>query len=111
MNAELGRRQFVRKAAVAGAIVWTVPVVASLDTRAYADRHSGPPRPQIPRTDAPVVIAEPVVHAAPRVSAATSDAQLPFTDTNERGEMAAGATALAVGAVVVAATRSGETVA
>jgi hypothetical protein len=93
-SAALGRRQFMRKAAVAGAIVWTVPTINSIEPAGAADRHSEPP--------SGLVKPAPEVAPAHEVSPAhESDGQLPFTGDNEIVEFGVGVTAITAGAAML----------
>ena len=87
--ADLGRRQFMRKAAVAGAIVWTVPTIVSIEPAVAADRHSAPPGAVV--KPPPAVGA---VHDGPH-------AQLPFTGDNEIVELGIGVAAITAGAAML----------
>jgi hypothetical protein len=92
---ELGRRQFMRKAAVAGAIVWTVPTIVSIEPAGAADRHSRPPKPPV----------EPVggVGSTPHGDGDSQKdpAQLPFTGDNEILELGVGVAAITAGAAML----------
>jgi hypothetical protein len=90
--AELGRRQFIRKAAVAGAIVWTVPTIVSIEPAGAAERHSTPPKPPV----------EPISGVVSRPHDGEKDAaQLPFTGDNEVLEFGVGVAAVAAGAAML----------
>ncbi len=90
--ADLGRRQFMRKAAVAGAIVWTVPTIVSIEPAGAADRHSAPPKP-------PGSVEKP---PPKEISGRHHDPeQLPFTGDNEIVELGVGAAAIAAGAAML----------
>lgn len=89
--AELGRRQFIRKAAVAGAIVWTVPTIVSIEPAGAAERHSTPPKPPV----------EPVSGVVSTPRGAKNSAQLPFTGDNEVLEFGVGVAAVTAGAAML----------
>jgi hypothetical protein len=90
--AALGRRQFIRKAAVAGAIVWTVPTIVSIEPAGAAERHSTAPKP-------PVEPVSGVVSKPP--DGEKSAAQLPFTGDNEVLEFGIGVAAVTTGAAML----------
>lgn len=111
MSPELSRRRFALgaaaalPAAAATRRVWTHPIIQVLETRADATTRGSakptpPPREQVntpePYTPHAVAVVEP------------SDARLPFTDTNERGEMAAGTAAVLAGAAAVVLSHEGR---
>ena len=92
----LGRRQFVRRAVVAGAIVWTVPTIVSLEPAgASTTRHSARPvaPPRTPVERSVVVPAEPTGGGEAK--------QLPFTGDNEVVEAVVAAGLLAAGVAMV----------
>jgi hypothetical protein len=96
--ADLGRRQFMRKAAVAGAIVWTVPTIISIEPAGATDRHSAPPKPPGGVVTPPGGVVKP-----PPAVAAVHDphAQLPFTGDNEIVELGIGVAAITAGAAML----------
>jgi hypothetical protein len=97
--ADLGRRQFMRKAAVAGAIVWTVPTIVSIEPAGAADRHSAPPG----------AVVKPPPEVPPEVKAVQQkpDGQLPFTGDNEIVELGVGIAALGAGAAMILMSEEG----
>jgi hypothetical protein len=97
--AGLGRRQFMRKAAVAGAIVWTVPTIVSIAPAGAADRHSAPPKP-------PGGVEQP---PPTKISGRHKDPeQLPFTGDNEIVELGVGTAAIAAGAAMLILSAEGR---
>jgi hypothetical protein len=90
--AGLGRRQFMRKAAVAGAIVWTVPTIVSIEPAGAVDRHSAPPEP-------PGGVVKPPQEVGP--AQRKPDGQLPFTGDNEIVELGVGVAAVTAGAAML----------
>jgi len=98
-KADLGRRQFMRKAAVAGAIVWTVPTIVSIAPAGAADRHSAPPKP-------PGGVVEP---PPKQIAGKHKDGeQLPFTGDNEIVELGVGTAAIAAGAAMLMLSAEGR---
>jgi hypothetical protein len=94
---ELGRRQFMRKAAVAGAIVWTVPTIVSIEPAGAADRHSRPPKPPVDPVGG--VVSTP--HGDGDGDGQKDAAQLPFTGDNEILELGVGVAAITAGAAML----------
>jgi hypothetical protein len=91
----LGRRQFMRKAAVAGAIAWTVPTIVSIQPAGAAERHSAPPvKPVGGVKQHPGTVDATQKHTDPVP-------QLPFTGDNEIVEMGVGIAAVAGGAAML----------
>jgi hypothetical protein len=96
--ADLGRRQFIRKAAVAGAIVWTVPTIVSIEPAGAAERHSTPPKPPV----------EPISGVSKPPGGEKSTAQLPFTGDNEVLEFGVGVVAVTAGAAMLMLSAEAE---
>jgi hypothetical protein len=96
--ADLGRRQFLRRAAVAGSLVWAVPTIVSLDSAgAAALLHSSPPEPANPPVEA--VAAPPARPAV--VTKGTGPAELAFTGDNTLVEFGVGLAGIAAGAMLL----------
>lgn len=93
---EIGRRTFIRKAAVAGAIVWTVPTIVSIDPASAAtQRGSAKPKPPV---------TPPIVTPTPMQETGGGEAegeQLPFTGDNEIIELGVGVAAVTAGAAML----------
>lgn len=100
MSDELGRRQFIRKAAVAGAIVWTVPTIVSIDPANAADRGSAKPRP--PVSHPPVYETGGAAFEMGPALPAKLPGSLPFTGDNEQLGALIGGGAVVAGIALVA---------
>lgn len=102
MSDELGRRQFMRKAAVAGAIVWTVPTIVSLEPAGAAERHSAAPRPpKQPQTETNTFdTGGAALEMGPALPKGLP-ASLPFTGDNERTGAIIGTGIAAAGAALI----------
>ncbi len=96
--AELGRRQFIRKAAVAGAIVWTVPTIVSIEPAGASERHSTPPKPPV----------KPISGVSKHPDGEKDAAQLPFTGDNEILELGIGVAAVTAGAAMLMLSAESE---
>jgi len=100
---ELGRRQFIRKAAVVGAIVWTVPTIVSIEPAGAADRHSAPPV-----TPPGAVQQQPPPPPATVAATQQQPGQLPFTGDNQNVEFGVGLAAIAGGTALIIASAEHE---
>jgi hypothetical protein len=87
----------MRKAAVAGAIVWTVPTIVSIEPAGAADRHSAPPEP-------PGGVVKPPPTVGPLHE---HQKQLPFTGDNEIVELGVGVAAITAGAAMLLLSEEG----
>jgi hypothetical protein len=105
---DLGRRQFLCRAAVAGTVVWTVPTIVSIETAFAADRHSAPPKPPVEPVGA--VSAPPAAPAPLAVTKRAGPTQLPFTGDNEVVEFGVGLAAVVGGAALIALGAEAEQV-
>jgi hypothetical protein len=93
-SADLERRQFLRKAAVAGAI-WAVPTVIAIKPASAAGLHSAPPPKPVDHFPAAV---DPVVQTPPK---AVSPTELAFTGANTQELTVAGLAVTAAGAAML----------
>ena len=102
--ADLERRQFLRRAAVAGA-VWAVPTVIAIKPAAAAGLHSSPPeKPPVDQFPAAVDPRD----RAPRQRARTSPTELAFTGAEVEELTAAGLAVTAAGAALLFLSGGGE---
>ena len=96
-SADLERRQFLRRAAVAGAI-WAVPTVIAIKPASAAGLHSAPPKPPLPVDRVPPSAVDPVAIKDPK---ATGPTELPFTGADVEELTAAGLAVTAAGAALL----------
>lgn len=94
---DLERRQFLRKAAVAGA-VWAVPTVIAIKPAAAAGLHSAPP--EKPPVDHVPTGIDPIAKP-PRQPTRTSPTELAFTGADVEKLTIAGVAATAAGAAML----------
>jgi hypothetical protein len=102
--ADLGRRQFMRKAAVAGTLVWTVPTIVSIQPAGAADRHSARPKPPVGG------VVEPPIVTPTTAATQLGPTRLAFTGDNEIVEFGVGLAALAGGTALILSAAEPERV-
>jgi len=108
-QAELGRRQFMRKAAVAGAIVWTVPTIVSIEPAGAAAGHSGPPVTSTTSTTSTGgVHQQPPPPSTVGAKQQQPGGQLPFTGDNQSIEVGVGVAAVTAGAAMLLLSAEAE---
>ena len=93
-SADLERRQFLRRAAVAGAI-WAVPTVIAIKPASAAGLHSAPPPKHVDQFPTAV---DPVVQTPPK---AVSPTELAFTGADTEKLAVTGLAATAAGAALL----------
>jgi hypothetical protein len=94
-SADLERRQFLRRAAVAGA-VWAVPTVIAIKPASAAGLHSAPPPKPVDHVPTGI---DPV--AAPAPPRRTSPTELAFTGADVEDLTVAGLAVTAAGAALL----------
>jgi hypothetical protein len=102
--ADLARRQFLLRAAVAGTAVWVVPSIIAIQPAAAAGLNSRPPK-SVSKPPKPIARHVDPVAQQPQ---GVADAQLPFTGDDSDDLLVTGIAATAAGASLLFLSKAGD---